>query len=126
MTHICGKCNKEYTQKSSLTKHMKTCLKPKPQIELVIEESELEPIEEPETYINKIINEDSVTALKKLPSNSINLTITSPPYDDIRDYKGYNFNDTAANNIIAELLRVTKINSSHFSAKFSTALIVGG
>ena len=107
MTHICTKCNKEYTQKSSLTKHMKTCLKP--QIELIIEESELEPIEsESESYINKIINEDSVTALKKIPSNSINLTITSPPYDDIRDYKGYNFNDTDTNNIIAELFRVTK------------------
>ena len=61
-----------------------------------------------EVFVNKIINEDSVTALKKIPANSIDLTVTSPPYDDIRDYKGYNFNDTATNSIIAELFRITK------------------
>ena len=26
------------------------------------------------------------------PDNSIDLTVTSPPYDNMRDYKGYNFN----------------------------------
>ena len=26
------------------------------------------------------------------PDNSIDLTITSPPYDNLRDYKGYTFN----------------------------------
>ena len=59
-------------------------------------------------FINKIINEDSTNALKKLPANSINLTVTSPPYDDIRDYNGYNFNNTVTNNIIIELFRITK------------------
>ena len=59
-------------------------------------------------FINKIINEDSEKVLKEIPSNSIDLTITSPPYDDIRDYKGYNFTDTVLSNIIAELFRVTK------------------
>lgn len=58
--------------------------------------------------INKIINEDSEKALKKIPSDSIDLTLTSPPYDAIRDYNGYNFNDTASSNIITELFRVTK------------------
>ena len=42
-------------------------------------------------FINKIINEDSEKVLKEIPSDSIDLTVTSPPYDDIRDYKGYNF-----------------------------------
>jgi len=59
-------------------------------------------------FINKIINEDSEKVLKEIPSDSIDLTITSPPYDDIRDYKGYNFTDTVLSNIIAELFRVTK------------------
>jgi len=59
-------------------------------------------------YINKIICEDSEKALKNIPSNSIDLTVTSPPYDEIRDYNGYNFNDFAATNIITELFRVTK------------------
>jgi DNA modification methylase len=61
-----------------------------------------------DNFVNKIINEDSEKALKEIPSNSIDLTVTSPPYDDIRDYKGYNFNDTVLSNIIAELFRVTK------------------
>lgn len=61
-----------------------------------------------EEFINKIINEDSAKALKKIPANSINLTVTSPPYDDIRDYNGYNFNDSITNNIITELFRITK------------------
>ncbi len=37
-------------------------------------------------YLNKIINEDCVKALFKLDKNSIDLVITSPPYDDLRDY----------------------------------------
>ena len=61
-----------------------------------------------DNYINKIINEDSEKGLKNLPSNSIDLTVTSPPYDDIRDYKGYNFSDSVLTNIITELYRVTK------------------
>jgi site-specific DNA-methyltransferase (adenine-specific) len=35
------------------------------------------------------------------------LTITSPPYDDIRDYNGYNFNDEILSNIIKQLYRIT-------------------
>ncbi len=62
-----------------------------------------------ETFLNKIINEDSVQALKKLPENSIDLTITSPPYDDIRDYKGFNFSTSVESLIIEELFRITKI-----------------
>lgn len=77
---------------------------------LIIEEdnvikNEIKPID---NFINRIINEDSEKVLKDIPSNSIDLTVTSPPYDDIRDYKGYNFNDSILNNIIAELFRITK------------------
>lgn len=78
---------------------------------LIIEEDNIiiqtksKPIDD---FINKIINEDSEKILKEIPSNSIDLTVTSPPYDDIRDYKGYNFNDNVLNNIIAELFRITK------------------
>jgi site-specific DNA-methyltransferase (adenine-specific) len=61
-----------------------------------------------DNFINKIINEDSEKVLKEIPSNSIDLTVTSPPYDEIRDYKGYNFTDTVLCNIIAELFRITK------------------
>lgn len=60
------------------------------------------------TFINKIINDDAEKALKNLPPNSVDVTVTSPPYDDIRDYKGYNLSDSALHNIIRELFRVTK------------------
>ena len=46
--------------------------------------------------------------MKNLPPNSVDVTVTSPPYDDIRDYKGYNLSDSALHNIIRELFRVTK------------------
>ena len=43
--------------------------------------------------------------LKNLPDECIDLTVTSPPYDNIRDYKGYSFDFEG---IAAELFRVTK------------------
>ncbi len=84
--------------------------KPNQKIELVIDEDITTPAIDININIlmNKIINDDSETVLKKIPSNSINLTVTSPPYDDIRDYNGYNFNTASATRIISELFRVTK------------------
>lgn len=43
-------------------------------------------------YLNKIINDDHVEFLSKFPKESIDLVITSPPYDNLRDYDGYRFN----------------------------------
>lgn len=46
---------------------------------------------------NRIYNMDCVEGLRKLPDNSVDLIVTSPPYDDLRSYKGYDwdFEDTA-------------------------------
>ena len=52
-----------------------------------------------------LINEDCSTALSKLPDYSIDLTVTSPPYDDLRTYNGFSFN---FEKIAKELYRVTK------------------
>lgn len=41
--------------------------------------------------INKIYNEDCLIGLKKLDSDIVDLTVTSPPYDDLRKYNGYSF-----------------------------------
>ena len=38
-----------------------------------------------------IINGDCVKELQKFDSEIIDLTVTSPPYDDIRNYNGYSF-----------------------------------
>jgi len=55
--------------------------------------------------INKIYNLPCEDGLKQLQSESIDLTVTSPPYDNLRDYKGYLFNFEV---IAKELYRVTK------------------
>lgn len=54
---------------------------------------------------NEIYCEDCVSFMKKIKSNYFDLTVTSPPYDDLRDYKGFNFD---FENIAEELYRVTK------------------
>ena len=38
-------------------------------------------------WLDKIYNGDCIELLKQLPDNSIDLVVTSPPYDDLRDYK---------------------------------------
>jgi len=66
--------------------------------------------------INKIYNEDCLITLSKVPKESIDLTVTSPPYDDLRtynnfvsgkktEYNGYSFD---FENIANELYRTTK------------------
>lgn len=56
--------------------------------------------------INKIYNEDCLKTMAKMPNNYIDLTITSPPYDNLRKYNGYSFD---FENIAKELYRATKI-----------------
>ncbi len=55
--------------------------------------------------INKIHNMDCVEGMRLLPDNSIDLTITSPPYDDLRKYNGFEWDFEAT---ARELYRVTK------------------
>lgn len=55
--------------------------------------------------LNKIYNEDNISLISRMPNDFIDLTVTSPPYDNLRDYKGYTFDfETLAN----ELYRATK------------------
>lgn len=39
-----------------------------------------------------IINSDCIEAMRKMGNCSIDLIVTSPPYDEIRDYNGYTMN----------------------------------
>jgi site-specific DNA-methyltransferase (adenine-specific) len=41
-----------------------------------------------EKYLNKIICGDCLTTMKEIPSNSVDLVVTSPPYFQQRDYGG--------------------------------------
>lgn len=56
--------------------------------------------------MNEIICGDSFEELKKLPDNSVDLTVTSPPYDTLRTYGGYEFKFQPTAH---ELYRVTKL-----------------
>jgi site-specific DNA-methyltransferase (adenine-specific) len=55
--------------------------------------------------LNNIYRIDALEGLKKLPENSIDLMVTSPPYDKIRDYHGFSIN---LSEIGKELFRVIK------------------
>ena len=55
--------------------------------------------------INKIYNENCLETMAKMPDNFIDLTVTSPPYDNLRTYNGYCFD---FENTAKELFRVTK------------------
>lgn len=81
---------------------------------------------------NKIIQGDCIEIMKHFDENSIDLVVTSPPYDNLRNYKGYTFKFEA---IIKELFRVIKkggvvvwvvadatINGSETGTSFKQAL----
>ena len=86
--------------------------------------------------INKIYNMDCLEGLKQLEDNSVDLVITSPPYDNLRDYtKEAEWNFEIFKPIAKELLRVTKkggiivwivndatINGSETGTSFKQAL----
>lgn len=55
--------------------------------------------------LNTIIEGNCVEVMKNFEDNFIDLTVTSPPYDGLRNYKGYVF---PFENIAQELYRVTK------------------
>jgi DNA modification methylase len=55
--------------------------------------------------LNKIYNENCLETMAKMPDNFVDLTVTSPPYDNLRTYKGYSFD---FENVAKELWRITK------------------
>jgi len=58
--------------------------------------------------INKIYNENCLETMLKMPDNFIDLILTSPPYDNLREYNGYEFE---FEKIAIELFRFSKKNS---------------
>lgn len=53
----------------------------------------------------KLITGDNVTVMKTMPDNYVDLTVTSPPYDNLRTYNGFTWDFEA---LAKELYRVTK------------------
>lgn len=58
-----------------------------------------------EKYINQIIEGNCVEIMQQFEAETIDLTITSPPYDDLRNYKGFIF---PFEDIAKQLYRITK------------------
>lgn len=84
----------------------------------------------------KLILGDCLEIMKTIPDNSVDLVITSPPYDKLRDYKGYTFNFEG---IAKELFRIIKqggvvvwvvgdqtVNGSESGTSFRQALYFKG
>jgi site-specific DNA-methyltransferase (adenine-specific) len=55
--------------------------------------------------VNKVYRGDNLSLIKQLDNNCIDLTVTSPPYDNLREYKGFNWDFEG---LAKELFRVTK------------------
>jgi len=55
--------------------------------------------------LNKIYNENCLDTMAQMQNGAIDLTVTSPPYDNLRTYNGYSFDFES---IAKELYRVTK------------------
>ena len=60
--------------------------------------------------INKNYNESNIETMARMPDNFIDLTVTSPPYDNLRTYNGYieQWSFEKFQQIAKELYRVTK------------------
>jgi site-specific DNA-methyltransferase (adenine-specific) len=81
---------------------------------------------------NKIYNENCIDTMSRMPNDFVDLTITSPPYDNLRNYQGYSFD---FKNIAKKLFRIIKpggvvvwivgdstINGSESGTSFEQAL----
>lgn len=55
--------------------------------------------------LNKIYCGDNAQLMKQIDSESVDLTVTSPPYDQLRNYNGYAWNFAE---VAKELFRITK------------------
>lgn len=82
--------------------------------------------------IDTIYNEDCLATMKRMPDGFVDLVVTSPPYDNLREYNGFSFDFES---IAKELYRVTKdggvvvwivndatINGSETGTSFKQAL----
>lgn len=56
--------------------------------------------------INQIYNENCLDTMARMADKYIDLTVTSPPYDNLRSYRGYDFDFES---IAKELFRVTAV-----------------
>lgn len=56
-------------------------------------------------FVNKIIHGDCLDVMREMPDGCVDLTVTSPPYDNLRTYNGFSFNFKG---VADGLYRITK------------------
>ncbi len=56
--------------------------------------------------LNKLYNENCLDTMRMMPDNFLDFIITSPPYDDIRNYNGYKFEFEKIANEIKRVLKI--------------------
>lgn len=56
-------------------------------------------------FLNQIICGDNVEIMRQMPDKCVDLTVTSPPYDNLRTYNGFSFDFES---VAKELYRITK------------------
>ncbi len=58
----------------------------------------------------QLIHGDCLEKMKDIPDRSVDMTVTSPPYDNLRSYNGNNdkWNASVWKNVITDLFRITK------------------
>lgn len=57
------------------------------------------------TSTGRLITADAITELNSWKTSCVDLTVTSPPYDNLRNYNGYEFD---AESMLSAILHVTK------------------
>jgi len=75
------------------------------QIQFALPEKEKEIQQYKKLPLNEIICGDAVEVMKTMPPNSIDLIVTSPPYDEIRKYNGFSFDLHATGREIYRVLK---------------------
>ncbi len=55
--------------------------------------------------LNKIYNQDCLETMADMPSEFVDLVVTSPPYDNVRNYEGYEFDATAVIEALSEVVK---------------------
>ena len=83
-------------------------------------------------YLNSIACGNCVDLMAELPADSIDLVVTSPPYDNLRDYEGYDFDFEAIANqlwriikpggVVVWVVADATINGSETGTSFRQAL----
>jgi DNA modification methylase len=83
--------------------------------------------------LGKIYHENCIDTLRRMPDDLIDMTITSPPYDDLREYNGYHFpveeiaeglfRRTAPGGVVIWVVGDKTVNGSETLTSFRHAII---